>query len=103
MPDAPPDAAPDASPPPARQELSPWPFAGIIGLACVAFLIGATTVAVDAPWWAITALALVWLLGLVLAISWFTTHPRTVVLIPVVVALIWFATVVAGARYLGWS
>ena len=94
---------PDISPPAARQELSPWPFAGMIGLACVAFLIGATTVAVGAPWWSIAALALVWLVALVLAISWFTTRPRTVVLLPVVVALVWFATVVGGARFLGWS
>ena len=85
------------------RELSPWPFAGLVGLACVAFLIGATTVAVGAPWWAIAGLVVVWLVALVLAISWFTTRPRTVVLVPIVVALIWFATVVGGARFLGWS
>jgi uncharacterized membrane protein len=89
--------------PPVRPELSPWPFAGIIGLACVAFLIGATTVAVGAPWWAITGLVLVWLVALVLAISWFSSRPRTVAAIPFVVALIWFATVVGGARFLDWS
>ena len=93
----------DAGPPSARPELSPWPFAGLIGLACVAFLIGATTVAVGAPWWAITALAVVWLVALVLAIGWFNTRPRAVALIPVVVALTCFATVIGGARYLGWS
>ena len=83
--------------------LSPWPFAGLIGLACVAFLIGATTVAVGAPWWAITALVVVWLVALVLAIGWFGTRPRTVALIPFVVAVVWFATVVGGARFLDWS
>src|SRR5687768_9430560 len=31
---------------PTRQPLSPWPVGGVIGLACVAFLIGATPVAV---------------------------------------------------------
>ena len=75
----------------------------MIGLACVAFLIAATTVAVGAPWWAIAALAAVWLAALVLAISWFGTRPRTVALIPLVVAVIWFATVVGGARFLDWS
>jgi hypothetical protein len=83
--------------------LSPWPIAGLVGLACVAFMIGATTVAVGAPWWAMVALAIVWLVALVLAIAWFTRRPRAVVVLPVVVALLWFGTVVGGARYLGWS
>ena len=69
----------------------------------MAFLIGATTIAVGAPWWAIAALAVVWLVALVLAISWFGTRPRTVALIPVLVAVVWFATVVGGARFLDWS
>ena len=85
------------------RELSPWPVAGLIGLAGVAFRIGATTVAVGAPWWAIAALAVVWLVALVLAISWFGTRPHTVAFIPVVVAVVWFATVVGGARFLDWS
>lgn len=75
----------------------------MIGLACVAFLIGATTVAVGAPWWAIAGLAVVWLVALVLAIGWFTSRPRTVAVIPWVVAVIWLATVVGGARFLDWS
>lgn len=83
--------------------MSPWPFAGLVGLACVAFLIGATPVAVGAPWWAITVLALVWLVALLLAISWFTARPKAVALIPVVVALMWLATVLGGVRFLGWS
>ena len=83
--------------------ISPWPIAGLVGLACVAFMIGATTVAVGAPWWALLALAAVWLVALVLAIAWFTRRPRAVVVLPVAVALVWFGTVVGGARYLGWS
>lgn len=83
--------------------LSPWPFVGLVGLACVAFLIGATPVAVGAPWWAITLLALLWLAALVLAISWFTTRPKAVALLPAVVALAWLATVLGGARFLDWS
>ncbi len=89
--------------PPVREPLSPWPFAGIIGLACVAFLIGATLLVVPAPWWAVTLLALLWVGALLLAIGWFTTRPRTVALIPVALTLVWFATVLAGARLLGWS
>ena len=73
-----------------------------MGLACVAFLIGATPVAVGAPWWAITVLALVWLVALLLAITWFTARAKAVALIPVVVALMWLATVLGGVRFLGW-
>ena len=89
--------------PPLREPLSPWPFAGLVGLACVAFLIGATPVAVGAPWWAMTLLALVWVATLLLAIGWFTTRPKAVALLPVAVALMWVATVVGGARLLDWA
>ena len=90
-------------PPTVREPLSPWPFAGLVGMACVAFLIGATPVAVGAPWWAMVLLVLVWLAALVLAIGWFTTRPRAVALLPAVVALVWVATVIGGARFLDWA
>jgi hypothetical protein len=86
-----------------REPLSPWPFVGLVGLACVAFLIGATPVAVAAPWWAISLLVVTWLAALLLAITWFTTRPRAVALLPAVVAIVWLATVVGGARLLDWS
>ena len=86
-----------------REPLSPWPFVGLVGLACVAFLIGATPVAVGAPWWAITLLALVWVAALLLAIGWFSTRPKAVAVLPVVVALLWVASVVGGARFLDWA
>jgi hypothetical protein len=89
--------------PPVREPLSPWPFVGLVGLACAAFLIGATPVAVGAPWWAITLLALLWLAAMLLAIAWFTTRPRTVAMVPVVLGLVWIATVLGGARFLGWT
>ncbi len=75
----------------------------MVGLACVAFLIGATPVAVAAPWWAITLLVLLWLGALLLAIGWFSTRPKAVALIPGVLGLVWLATVLGGARFLGWS
>ena len=90
-------------PPTVREPLSPWPFAGLVGLACVAFLIGATPLVVGAPWWAVVLLVLVWLGALGLAIAWFTTRPRAVALLPAVVALVWLATVVGGARFLDWA
>jgi hypothetical protein len=74
-----------------------------VGLACVAFLIGATPIAVGAPWWAIVLLFVVWLAALAMAIAWFTTRPRAVALLPAGVAFVWLATVVGGARFLGWA
>ena len=72
-------------------------------MAAVLFLIGATTIAVGAPVWALAALVLVWVAGLVVCLAWFTPRPRLVVLVPVAIALVWFATVVGGARFLGWD
>ena len=89
--------------PPLREPLSPWPFVGLVGLACVAFLIGATPVAVGAPWWAITLLALAWVMALLLAIGWFSSRPKAVALLPLLMALVWVATVVGGARFLDWA
>ena len=89
--------------PPRRQPVSPWPFAGLVGLACAAFLIGATPLAVGAPWWAVVLLVLVWLVALLLTIAWFTTRPRAVALLPAVVAAVWLAAVVGGARLLDWA
>lgn len=86
-----------------REVLSPWPVAGLVGLACVAFLIGASQVAVRMPWWALLGLAASWVLALALALAWFTKRPRSVVLLPVGVALVWFVTVIAGARWAGWG
>lgn len=75
----------------------------MVGLACVLFLIGATPVAVGAPWWAVALLVLLWFAALGLAIAWFSRRPRAVVVLPVLVALAWFVTVVAGARWGGWA
>lgn len=72
-------------------------------MAAVLFLIGATTVAVGAPVWALVALVLVWVAGLVLCLAWFTPRPRLVVLVPVAISLLWFGTVVGGARFLDWG
>ena len=75
----------------------------MIGLACVAFLIGATPVVVGTPGWVVVALGAVWVVAFLLAIRWFTKRPRTVIVLPVVVALVWLATVLGGAAWLGWG
>ncbi|MCD6639998.1 MAG: hypothetical protein LT071_08810 [Nocardioides sp.] len=91
---------PDAAP---RAPISAWSISGLVGLAGVLFLIAATRVAVGMPWWAVALLVLAWLVSLVLALAWFSRRPRAVAALPVVLGLVWFATVVAGARWLGWS
>ena len=46
---------------------------------------------------------LVWLVALVQGCRWFVRHPVAVLALSVVLALGWFATVIAGARWLGWT
>jgi hypothetical protein len=91
------------SKPPVREPLSPWPIAGMIGLACVAFLVAATPAVVGTPWWIALVLGVVWVAAFLLAVQWFTARPRTVVALPVAVTLVWLATILAGARWLGWG
>ena len=86
---------------PQRPRASPWPFAGMIGMACVLFLILASVLA--APWWVVAGLVLVWALALVLAISWWTPNPTRLPWIPVAVALLWLTAVVGGAAWFGWE
>jgi hypothetical protein len=84
-------------PPPARplDKASPWPFAGMIGLACTAFLIGASVLL--APWWLVLLLALVWVGALVLAVRWWTPHPKRLPMLAGGVAAVWLVAVVGRA------
>lgn len=84
------------------EQISPWPFVGMVGMACVFFVYAATPVVVDAPWWAVVALLLVWAAALVQAVRWFTPRPVALALLPVGLAALWFAVVLAGARFLDW-
>jgi hypothetical protein len=76
-------------------------FVGMAGMAMVLFLILASGTVM--PWWAMAALALVWLVGLVRAAQWFMSHPRRVVAIPVGLAALWLAVLMGGAFGLGWG
>lgn len=83
--------------------VSPWPFVGMAGLAAVFFLVAATRTVVAAPWWAVALLTVAWLVAFAVGCSWFTRRPRAVVLLPLLLTGVWFATVVLGARLLGWA
>jgi hypothetical protein len=81
------------TPPPAPPRISPLPFAGMIGLACVLFLdLGATIVL---RWWAVTGLVVVWVALFVIACAWWSPHPKRVAWLPVVGVVIWLAVTVS--------
>ena len=88
-------------PAPQRPRVSPAPFAGMIGMACVFFLISASVIAT--PWWVVAALLVVWAVALFVATAWWSPHPGRVPWIPVVVAVVWFVTVAGGAAAFGWG
>lgn len=88
-------------PPPRRDRASPWPFAGMIGMACVLFLIGASLLA--APWYAVVGLLVLWCAVLVVAVTWWTPHPNWVPWLPVGLGVVWFGTVVGGAALFHWN
>jgi hypothetical protein len=78
--------------PPAPARISPLPFAGMIGLACVLFLdLGSAGVL---RWWAEILLLVVWLLLFVLACAWWTSHPRRLPWLAGVGLVVWVLVVV---------
>ena len=85
-----------------RDDASPWAFAGMIGLACDFFLIAATPTVVDAPWWVVGLLLVVWVVAIVQGCRWFVRRPVTVLVLSVALAMGWFAVVLAGARWFDW-
>ena len=81
--------------------VSPWPFVGMVGMACAFFLYGAS--ALVAPWWAVGLLLVVWAALLLVACAWWTPHPRWVPAVAVFAVVLWFASITAGAAFLGWT
>ena len=82
-------------PPPPLDKASPWPFVGMIGVACVGFLIGAG--ALLTPAYVVVTLSLLWIATLGLAIRWWTPHPRRLPWLPLGLAVVWFIAVLATA------
>ncbi len=71
----------------------------MIALACTAFLIGASVLL--SPWWLVLLLSLAWLAAMVLAIRWWTPHPRRLPALAAGVAVLWLAAVVGHAALSG--
>lgn len=80
--------------------VSPWPFVGMAGMACVLFLYGASVLL--APWWAVVGLLVLWVVLFVRACRWWSARPDWVPLLPVLATVVWFAVMIAGGVLLGW-
>ena len=76
-------------------------FIGMIGMACVLFVILASGLV--APWWAVASMSLVLLVAFVVGTRWFMTHPWRVAALPFVLLAVWIAAVAAGGTFLDWS
>jgi hypothetical protein len=83
------------------EKVSPWPFVGMAGMACVFFLYAASGLL--APWWAVVMLLVLWALALFVATAWWSLHPTWVPWIPVALAAFWFVAMNAGGALLGWT
>ena len=81
--------------------VSPWPFVGMAGMACVFFLYAASGLL--APWWAVVLLLVVWALALLVALAWWSRHPTRLPWLPVALAVLWFVVLNAGGAWLGWT
>lgn len=81
------------------EKASPWPFVGMVGIACTAFLIGASVLIT--PWYVVVGLAVVWVCALWVAIRWWTPHPHRLPWLAVGTALVWFAVVLGHASLSG--
>jgi hypothetical protein len=83
------------------EKASPWPFIGMVGMACVLFLYAFSGLL--APTWFVVFLLAIWLVLFVLAIRWFTRHPKRVLVLPVVAAVLWFVLLNLGSAIFGFT
>ena len=81
--------------------VSPWPFIGMVGMACAFFLYAASGLV--APWWGVVLLLVVWVVLFVLACAWWTPHPKRLPVLAVTAMVLWFLAVTAGGAWLGWT
>lgn len=107
-------AAPSIAPEPGRaRKIDRWAapapdarpyrssFVGMAGMAMMLFIILASEAVL--PWYAIAALTLVWVAGLVTGTRWFVSSPGRVLLLPVLMAALWLGTLMGGVTLLGWG
>lgn len=78
-----------------RAPLSPWPFVGIGGLACLGFLYGGSLIFL--PWWVVAILYVLWLPLMVTGTRWFAVRPKGVIWLAVAGVVTWLVAVLAAA------
>ena len=81
--------------------MSPWPWIGLILLVSAFFPYAAS--GLIAPWWAVVVMLVLWLLQMVLALSWFNRRPTWVPWLGVFSFVLWFAAMNAGGYFLNWT
>jgi hypothetical protein len=81
--------------PPVQPRISPLPFAGMIGLACVLFLDLASLAVVD--WWVVLILVLAWVAMFIVAVVWWTPHPSRLPWLAVLGIALWVVVVIGGS------
>lgn len=87
------------TPPPVPPRISPLPFAGMIGLACVLFVDLASLAVVD--WWVVLLLVLAWAAILLVALAWWTPHPARLPWLAVCAFGLWVLVVIGGSVAFG--
>jgi hypothetical protein len=73
----------------------------MIGLACVLFVDLASFAVVD--WWVVLALLVAWAAFFLIALAWWTPHPRRLPWLAVAGFLLWVLVVIGGSVVLGLS
>jgi peptidoglycan/LPS O-acetylase OafA/YrhL len=87
------------TPPPAPPRISPLPFAGMVGLACVLFLDLASGLVV--AWPVVVVLVVAWVVLFVMACAWWTPHPERLPWLGAVAFGIWLVVVIGGSALAG--
>lgn len=83
------------SPAPVPGRISPLPFAGMVGLACMLFVVLASLAVVD--WWVVVVLVVVWVAIFLVALAWWTPHPARLPWLAVLAFAIWVLVVIGGS------
>ena len=78
-----------------RMPLSPWPFVGLGGLACLGFLYGGSLIFL--PWWTVAILYVLWLPLMVTGSRWFAERPKGVVWLAATGVAAWLLAVLVAA------
>ncbi len=76
-----------------EQDVSPAPFAGMIGMAAALFLYAFAGLV--APWWVVPPLLVLWLVLFVLCVRWWTPYPRRLPVVAGVAVACWLVVVLA--------